>query len=272
MISVGTNALASSVVLACLPRLETAGTIDRRGLISELKRKLPDALRDLQQGGIAPVDLAQAAIGPGMAVFSQYAQVTEANGSPMRVRAALILINQLLAEVLSEQDNDFDSDTRFCINWFEIHGFDEGKYGDAETISRAMDTSVAGLDRSGVLKSRAGIVQLFSPGELPAVYDPQADDRISVWEVVMHLTKRLDEQGIGAAGQLMAAAKLRVDLDTAKELAYRLFAICERRNWTKTALLFNALGSSWREIESASHNAAPTASAQGMLDLTPEED
>ncbi|MEV4746324.1 DUF1156 domain-containing protein [Streptosporangium sp. NPDC049248] len=272
MISVGTNALASSVVLACLPRLETAGTIDRRGLISELKMKLPDALRDLQQGGIAPVDLAQAAIGPGMAVFSQYAQVVEANGSPMRVRAALILINQLLAEVLSEQDNDFDSDTRFCINWFEIHGFDEGKFGDAESISKAMDTSVAGLDRSGVLKSRAGIVQLFSPGELPDIYDPEADDRISVWEVVMHLAKRLDEQGIGAAGQLMAAAKLRIDLDIAKELAYRLFAICERRNWAKTALLFNALGSEWREIENAARTAAPVGSGQGMFDLTPEED
>ena len=272
MLSVGTNALASSVVLACRPRSGSANVIDRRGLINALKAELPDALRDLQQGGIAPVDLAQAAIGPGMAVFSRYAQVTEADGSPMRVRAALVLINQMLSEVLSEQDNDFDSDTRFCINWFEIHGFDEGKFGDAESISKAMDTSVAGLDRSGVLKSRAGIVQLFSPGELPDIYDPEADDRISVWEVVMHLAKRLDEQGIGAAGQLMAAAKLRIDLDTAKELAYRLFAICERRNWAKTALLFNALGSEWREIENAARSAAPIGSGQGMFDFTPEED
>lgn len=207
-----------------------------------------------------------------MAVFSQYAKVTEADGSPMRVRAALVEINRILAEVLSEQDNDFDSDTRFCINWFEIHGFDEGKFGDAESISKAMDTSVSGLDRSRVLKSRAGIVQLLSPSEIPETYDPQADDRISVWEVVMHLAKRLDEKGIDAAGQLMAAAKLRIDLDTAKELSYRLFSICERRNWAQTAQLFNGLGSAWSEIEKAARIAVPIANAQETLDFTPEED
>ncbi|WP_440098491.1 DUF1156 domain-containing protein [Streptosporangium sp. H16] len=272
MLGVGTNALASSVVLACRPRLQSASTTDRRGFINALKVELPDALRDLQQGGIAPVDLAQAAIGPGMAVFSRYAQVAEADGSPMRVRAALILINQMLDEVLSEQEGDFDADTRFCIKWFESYGFDIGIYGSAETLSKAMNTSVDGLARSGVLSSHANKVQLLSPKELPAEYDPYADDRISVWEVVMHLAKRLDEQGIDAAGQLMAIAKVRIDLDTAKELSYLLFSICERRNWAKTALLFNALGSSWREIESASRSVVPTVSAQGMLDFTPEED
>lgn len=272
IISIGTNALASSVVLACRPRPGTAGTIDRRGLINALKAELPSALRDLQQSGIAPVDLAQAAIGPGMAVFSRYAQVTESNGSPMGVRAALVLINQILAEVLSEQEGDFDSDTRFCIKWFETYGFDEGKFGQAETLSKAMDTSVAGLDRSGVLKSRAGIVQLHSPGELPAIYNAQSGDRISVWEVVMHLAKRLEEQGIEAVGQLMAEARSRIDLDTAKELAYLLFSICERRNWAKTALLFNGLGSAWREIEKVSRAAVPAASSQGMLDFTEDED
>ncbi|GII56123.1 hypothetical protein Pth03_45120 [Planotetraspora thailandica] len=272
MRSFDSNALASSVVLACRPRFEGAAKIDRRGLINALKAELPDALRDLQQGGIAPVDLAQAAIGPGMAVFSRYARVTESDGSPMGVRAALVLINQILAEVLSEQEGDFDSDTRFCIKWFETHGFDEGKFGQAETLSKAMDTSVAGLDRSGVLKARAGVVQLFSSSELPASYDPQADDRISVWEVVMHLAKRLDEQGIEAAGQLMAAAKRRIDLDTAKELAYLLYSICERRNWAQTALLFNGLGTAWPEIEKASRYAAPISNAQQTLDLTPEED
>ncbi|MEV5414475.1 DUF1156 domain-containing protein, partial [Thermopolyspora sp. NPDC052614] len=237
-ISVGTNALASSVVLSCRPRAEEADTIDRRGLINTLKSELPSALRDLQQGGIAPVDLAQAAIGPGMAVFSRYRKVIEPDGSPMRVRAALVLINQILAEVLSEQEGDFDPDTRFCIKWFETHGFDDGKFGDAETVAKAMDISVAGLARAGVLKARAGIVQLINPAELPEEYDPLSDARISVWEVVMHLAKRLDEKGIEDAGQLMAAAKSRIDLDTAKELAYLLFSICEKRNWPKTALLF----------------------------------
>ncbi|GGL28054.1 hypothetical protein [Planomonospora parontospora] len=246
--------------------------IDRRGLINALKTELPAALHKLQQGGIAPVDLAQAAIGPGMAVFSRYVRVTEPDGSPMRVRAALVLINQILAEVLSEQEGDFDSDTRFCIEWFKSHGFDEGKFGQAETLSKAMDTSVAGLDRSGVLKARAGIVRLFSPDELPETYNPQVDDRISVWEVVMHLAKRLDEQGIEAAGQLMTAAKGRVDLDTAKELSYLLFSICERRNWAKTALFFNTLGSEWSEIEKAARSAGTGVMAQGAFDFSEGED
>ncbi|WP_433365041.1 DUF1156 domain-containing protein [Streptosporangium sp. CA-115845] len=269
---IGRNALASSIVLACRPRQEKSISIDRRGFIVALRKELPDALRRMRQGSVAPVDLAQASIGPGIAIFSRYDCVTESDGSKMSVRSSLILINQILAEVLSEQEGDFDSDTRFCIKWFETYGFDIGTYGSAETLSKAMNTSVDGLGRSGVLSSHANKVQLLSPKELPDGYDPQADDRISVWEVVMHLAKRLDDKGIEAAGQLMAAAKLRVDLDTAKELSYLLFSICERRNWTKTALLFNALGSSWREIESASRSAVPATSAQGMLDLTPEED
>ncbi|MGW4638429.1 DUF1156 domain-containing protein [Sphaerisporangium sp. NPDC004334] len=269
---IGRNALASSIVLACRPRADSAEVIDRRGLISALKGELPGALRDLQQGGVAPVDLAQAAIGPGMATFSRYAQVTEADGSPMRVRAALMLINQILAEVLSDQEGDFDSDTRFCVKWFESYGFDEGVYGVAETLSKATNTSVEGLSRAGVLRSRDNRVQLFGPEDLTPSYDPQMDDRVSVWEVVMHLAKRLDEQGIEAAGQLMAAAKMRIDLDTAKELAYLLFSICERRNWAKTALLFNALGSEWTEIEKASRSAVPAVSAQGTLDFSDGED
>ncbi|GIH50618.1 DUF1156 domain-containing protein [Microbispora rosea] len=269
---IGSNALASSVVLACRPRSEDAGVIDRRGLINALKAELPAALHSLQQGGIAPVDLAQAAIGPGMAVFSRYGRVSEPDGSPMRVREALKLINQILAEVLSEQEGDFDSDTRFCIKWFEAHGFDQGEFGVATVLARAVGTAVNGLERAGVLKARAGIVELFGPKDLPDVYDPLADDRIPVWEVVMHLAKRLDEQGIEAAGQLMAAAKSRVDLDTAKELTYLLFSICEKRNWAKTALLFNALGSSWTEIERASRTAPPMASAQGMFDFSEDED
>jgi len=264
------NTLASSVVLACRPRPEHSQVIDRRGLINALKAELPGALRLLQQGGIAPVDMAQAAIGPGMAVFSRYAKVTEPNGSPMRVREALKIINQMLAEVLSDQEGDFDSDTRFCVKWFESYGFDEGKYGEAESLSKAMNTAVDGLERAGVLKARAGIVRLLSPDELPDAYNPLADDRISVWEVVMHLAKRLDERGIGAAAEFMAAAKRRIDLDTAKELTYLLFSICERRNWAKTALLFNALGSSWTVIEQESRSA-PAASIQGTFDFSEGE-
>lgn len=265
------NALASSVVLACRPRSTHAGSTDRRGFISELKVELPDALRDLQQGGIAPVDLAQAALGPGIAVFSRYGQVAEPDGRPMRVKAAQKLINQILAEVLAEQEGDFDSDTRFCIKWFEGHGFDIGRFGEAETLSKAMGTSVAGLERAGVLKARAGIVQLFSPAELPDDYDPVADERISVWEIVMHLAKRLDMQSINAAASLMASAMKRVDLGAAKELTYLLFSVCKDRKWADTALLFNELGTDWPEIEKASHTAAAVENVQTMLPDSEED-
>jgi putative DNA methylase len=273
MIAANTNALASSVVLACRPRPQGAPVIDRRGLINALKAELPQALRDLQQGGVAPVDLAQAAIGPGMAVFSRYAQVTEADGLPMRVRAALIMINQILAEVLSDQEGDFDSDTRFCLKWFETHGFDLKKsgFGEAETLSKAMDTSVLGLDRAGVLKARGGDVQLFSPSEMPEDYDPVTDDRLSVWEVVMHLAKQINEQGIDAAARLMASARSRVNVDTAKELTYLLYSICEKRKWADTGLLFNELGTAWTEIEKASRTAAPLGDVQGTFDYAEED-
>lgn len=267
MRSFESNALASSIVLACRPRSEDIGAIDRRSLINELKSELPHALRDLQQGGIAPVDLAQAAIGPGMSIFSRYSRVTEPDGTPMRVRTALILINQILAEILSEQEGDFDPDTRFCIKWFENHSFDIGDYGQAETLSKAMDTSVNGLHRAGVLKMDKGKVQLLSPAELPARYDPTLDDRIPVWEIVMHLAKRLREQGVDSAAQLMAAAKNKVDLNIAKELTYLLYSICEKRKWAETGLLFNDLGTTWLEIEKESH----TAITQGIINY-PEED
>lgn len=269
---VGRNALASSIVLACRPRLDSAGSTDRRGLITKLRTVLPGALRRMQEGSIAPVDLAQATIGPGMAVFSRYSRVVEADGSPMSVRAALILINQILGEVLSELEGDFDSDTRFCLKWFESYGFDEGKFGQAEILSKAMDTSVAGLDRAGVLISRANVVRLLSLDELPRDYDPRTDDRVPVWEVVMHLTKQLEEQGIEAAGRVMAASKGIVDLDTAKELAYLLFSICEGRTWAKTALMFNSLGSAWSDIEKASRSVVLPAKAQEMLDFDVDED
>ncbi|GAA4227925.1 DUF1156 domain-containing protein [Actinomadura meridiana] len=270
------NALASSVVLACRPRGEHAPVIDRRGLINKLQEELPAALGGLRQGGIAPVDLAQAAIGPGMAVYSRYSRIMESDGSSMSVRAALALINSILADVLAEQEADFDSDTRFCIKWFETYGFDMGRFGEADTLARAIDTSVAGLDRAGIIKARGGIVQLLDPSELTEEYDPVTDDRISVWEIVMHLAKQFHEGqekkgGIDVAARLMAAAGSRIDLDAAKELNFLLYSICEKRNWAEMGLLFNDLGTAWSEIEKAAQNAAPIGDIQGSLDY-PEED
>jgi putative DNA methylase len=252
MRALDSNALASSIVLACRPRPADAAVTDRRGLIAALREELPGALRRLQQGGVAPADLPQAAIGPGMAVFSRYGRVSEPDGSVMRVRPALALINQVLDEVLSQQEGDFGADTRWCVEWFKSYGFQPGPFGVAETLSKAKNTSVAGLERAGVLRSGGGRVRLLPIAELPADYDPGSDDRASEWEVVLHLAKRLAERGAGDAARLMAAVRPAVDLDAVRELAYLLFSVAERKGWAETALLFNGLGTSWRDLEDMS--------------------
>ena len=271
-VGIGTNALASSIILACRPRSAHAETTDRRGVIGALRDELPAALRRLQQGGVAPVDLPQAAIGPGMAVFSRYARVNEPDGSAMKVRPALALINQVLDEVLSQQEGDFGSDARWCLEWFKSYGFEAGPFGVAETLSKAKNTSIAGLEHAGVLTSRAGKVRLLSAADLPAIYDPAADDRASEWEVLLHLAKRLSEQGADAAAQLFAAAKSVVDPDAVRELAYLLFSIAEKRGWAEIALLFNGLGTSWPDLAEASRRLPAVAAVQDTLIFGPEED
>jgi len=241
------NALASSIVLACRPRSETAGITDRRGFLAALHAELPKALRELQQGNIAPVDLAQAAIGPGMAVFSRYAKVVEPTGETMPVRSALTLINQVLDEVLAEQEGEFDGDTRFAIKWFEQYGFDEAGYDPAEGLARATNVSVKGLEEACILIARAGRVRLLRRAELAPDWDPTADTRMPVWEVTQQLVKALWDDGSesGAADLVRQLGGLG---EVARDLAYRLYAICERRGWAEDALGFNALVTSWPEI------------------------
>jgi putative DNA methylase len=270
--AIDSNALASSVVLACRPRSVDAGVTDKRGLIAALREELPGALRKLQQGGVAPVDLPQAAIGPGMAVFSRYARVNEPDGSAMRVRPALALINQVLDEVLSQQEGDFGADTRWCLEWFKSYGFEPGPFGVAETLSKAKNTAVAGLERAGVLVSRAGKVRLLSIGDLAADYDPARGERVSEWEIVLHLAKRLREQGADAAAQFMAASRSAVDLDAVRELAYLLFSVAEKRSWAEIALLFNGLGTSWSDLTEASRRQPSVgAHVQGQLGFDADE-
>jgi putative DNA methylase len=270
----GRNALASSVVVVCRRRPDDAGATRRRGFIQALKGELPHALRELQQGSVAPVDLAQAAIGPGMAVFSRYRTVVEADGSAMTVRTALALINQVLDEVLSEQEGDFDTDTRFCVKWFSQFGWDEQPYGRADELSRSTNTSVDGLVRGGIFWARAGRARLLEPAELSEGWDPTTDERISVWEVVLRLAKALNERGADEAARLMAQAGQRIDLDTAKELAYLLFRTCEKRGWTQSALLFNGLGTSWSDLSTAARTggALTPPPEQGELDFTTDDE
>lgn len=271
MISVGTNALASSIVLALRPRSEDAPKIDKRGFLGILKSELPPALKELQQGRIAPVDLPQAAIGPGIAVFSRYSGVLEDDGSKMTVRTALQLVNRILDEVMAEQEGDFDNPTRFALAWFRQHGFSTAIYGDADSLARARGVDIAQLQRSGILTAGGGKMTLLGPGAIAeqygeAGYDPSTDTDLSLWELVIHLASALQKDGIDGAGRLLARAQegsagSDVDLDLAKELGFLLFSLAEDRKDSTTAIPFNALVTSWADILTA----ARTGVAENQL-------
>ena len=265
MVGNATNALASSIVLVCRPRPVDAPVTTRREFVDALRAELPDALRQMQQGNIAPVDLAQAAIGPGMGVYTRYARVLDASGMAVTVREALSLINQTLDEVLAEQEGDFDADTRWALAWFEQSGFDDGDYGTAETLSTAKNTSVAGMVEAGVLLSGAGKVRLLRPHELPEDWVPDSDTRLIAWEAVHHLVRVHDKEGEDAAASLMS--KLGPNAEAARELAYRLYRICDQKNRSQEALSYNALVQSWPEVARLAQQVVrPTQGRLGLPD------
>jgi putative DNA methylase len=255
------NVLASSIVLVCRPRSANALTVTRREFMTALKAELPKALANLQRGNIAPVDLAQAAIGPGMAVFTRFEAVIDAEGRSLSVREALALINQVLDEVLAEQEGDFDADSRFAIAWFEQSGFAEGEFGVADVLARAKVTSVQGLVQARILLSHGGKVRLLKPDELASDWDPTTDPRLTVWEIVHHLIRVLEAGGEKAAATL--AAKLGAKAEIARELAYRLYTVCERKKRAIEAMSYNGLVQSWPEIMRLAHESTvATGSAQ----------
>ncbi len=267
MIGAGTNALASSIVLVCRKRSDDAPVATRREFVNALKTELPAALFQLQRGNIAPVDLAQAAIGPGMAVYTRYAKVLDAAGNPVSVREALALINQTLDEMLAEQEGDFDADSRWALAWFEQHGFDAGEYGVAETLSKAKNTSVGGLAEAGIVESKAGKARLLKPAELPDDWDPAHDSRLTAWEMVHHLIRVLEAGGETAAAEL--TAKLGAQAETARELCYRLYTLCERKKRAAEALSYNGLVQSWPEISRLAQEAGrPGAEQAGLFGET----
>ncbi|MDE0143415.1 MAG: DUF1156 domain-containing protein [Caldilineaceae bacterium] len=245
-VGMGANALASSILLVCRTRPGEAPMATRREFVDALKEELPAAVRTMQAGSIAPVDLAQAAIGPGMAVFSRYSRVLDVSGQPLTVRDALSLINQTLEAALAEQEGDFDADTRWAVAWFEQAGFSQGDFGVAETLSKAKNTSVNGMIEAGILTAGGGKVRLLRPDELPGDWDPETDTRCTVWEMVHHLIRVHSQYGEAGAAELLA--KLRADAESARELAYRLYRVCEQKNRAQEALGYNALVQSWPEI------------------------
>jgi putative DNA methylase len=252
----GSNALASSIVLVCRPRPADAPKASRRQFLNELKRDLPQALKLLQQGNIAPVDLAQASIGPGMAIYSKYAAILESNGTSMGVRTALQLINQILDEFLTEQEGEFDSDTRWALTWFEQYQFNEALYGDAETLSKAKNTSIQGMVEAGILEAKAGKVRLLKREDLKTDGQPEKDERTPIWEITQHLIHTLDKNGETGAAELLA--KLGNKADLAKELAYRLYSLCDRKGWTQEAIAYNSLVTSWPEITRLANEYKPS--------------
>ena len=247
-IAQGTNALASAIVLVCRALPGDAPIVTRRQLVAILRRELPNALQNLQESHIAPVDLAQAAIGPGMAIFSRYSKVFEADGTPMPVRTALEIINNQLDAYFAEQEINFDADTRFCIKWFELHGMREGPFDEAQVLARAKNIGVRGIEESGVLQASGGKVRLLSREEYSDEWDPTSDRRINTWECTQHLIRALDQGGETEVAQL-ANQLSSEQVENARALAYRLFAICERRGWAQEAIAYNALITSWAHIQ-----------------------
>ena len=249
MRSTDSNALASSIVLVCRARAATAETISRRTFLRELNQVLPIALDEITKGAgddqspVAPVDLSQAIIGPGMAVFSKYAAVLEADGTPMSVRAALQLINRFLAE------DDFDHDTQFCLHWFEQHGWNAGRFGDADTLARAKGTSVDGVKQAGVLFASGGIVRLLRWSEYPSDWDPANDPRLPVWEALHQIICVFKTDGDSGAGAVLSGIENKAE--STRQLAYRLYTLCERAGWAEDARAYNEIVTSWNAIESA---------------------
>jgi putative DNA methylase len=259
----GTNALASSIILVCRPRTAGAPTATRREFVTKLKAELPLALAHLQRGNIAPVDLAQAAIDPGMAVYTQYAKVLDAEGKAMTVREALSLINQTLDESLAEQEGDFDADSRWAVAWFEQSGFEEGEFGVADVLARAKNSAVAGLMEAKIVASSRGKVRLLKPNEFLAGWNPATDPRLTAWEIVHQLIRALEAGGEGATAALVA--KLGAKAEIARELAYRLYTVCERKKRASEALSYNGLVQSWPEITRLAREGGKAQPAQAQL-------
>jgi putative DNA methylase len=253
MVGRGTNALASSIVLVLRPRPAHAPLASRAQFVAALRAELPRALHELQRSSIAPVDMAQASIGPGIKIYSRYSEVREANGKLLTLRTALKLINDALDEYLAHEHGDLDLDTRFAVAWFERFGFAAGSFGEADVLARANNASVEGVVRAGVVEAKGGKVRLirwneYDPSNIPGQeWDPRTDNRLTIWEATHHLIERLHHHGETGSAKLLEKLPVSV-ADEARQLAYRLYNICERKGWAEIGRDYNALVVSWGGI------------------------
>lgn len=255
-VGIGTNALASSIVMVCRPRPVGADIASRRQFLSALRNELPDALKKLQHGNIAPVDLAQASIGPGMAIYSRYSKVVESDGSPLRVRTALQLINSTLDELLAEQEGEYDAATRWAVAWFEQYAHEPAEYGMAETLSKAKNISIRVLEHMGWLEAKRSKVRLLKREELATEWLPKQTESVTVWEAMQRMIHALlNEQGEESAATILRATGAVGEM--ARDLAYRLYTVCERKGWTQEALAYNGLVTSWPRISQTARRESP---------------
>jgi len=267
MIGSGTNALASSIILICRKRETNAESISRRDFQRQLREEMPEALETMIGGQtgqtpIAPVDLAQAAIGPGMAIYSKYEAVLNQDGTRMSVHDALVLINRAITEYLSPDSGSFDADTQFCSSWFEQYGWSHGQFGEADTLARAKGTSVDGVKAAGVAESGSGKVRLLKWSEYESDWDPTRDARTPVWEACHQMIRRLNNQGESAAGELLA--KMPEKGEAIRQLTYHLYTLCERKKWAEEARAYNELIGSWHAIVAASHDLGHKGEQHGL--------
>jgi putative DNA methylase len=271
MIGSGTNALASSIVMVCRNRPVNAGTITKPEFMRELRKELPKAIEDLQKSNLAPVDFDQAIIGPGMAVYSKYDQVLESSGERMPVRSALAAINQLVYEIRNEEDHDLDRETRFALAWFESYGMEERPFGDAEGFARSKNVSVKGMQEAGFFFASGNKARLLTRKELDEKftnYDPRQDNRATLWEAVQYLIINHQKDGIESAAQLYQ--RLGDKAEVAKQLAYRLDSICDKKKWTTERLVYNELVMDWGEIQKAASNMPTRAKEPDVAQMALE--
>lgn len=252
MISMGTNALASSIVLVCTKRPADAPVATRREFIARLKREMPDALQKIKEAGVGPVDMAQSALGPGMGIFTGYAKVLEPDDSEMTVRTAIALINEVREEILSEEDAGYDPVTRFCIDWFQAFGMEAGKSGDAIGMANAYNLGLGDLEQAGVFYAKGGVARLLKRAEMRAGWRPSNDRRITHWECAQHLIRVLEgEDGSTAVAAGLVAEMSPEDAEAARALAYRLYDICEKKGWAQEAQAYNLLAEEFPHLEQA---------------------
>jgi len=263
------NALASSIVLVCRKRLHTAAIATRREFVARLKREMPEALEKIKEAGVGPVDMAQSALGPGMGIFTSYAKVLEPDDSEMTVRTAIALINESREEILGEEDAHYDSETRFCIDWFQAFGMADGRSGDAIGMANAYNLGLADLEAAGVFHAKGGVARLLKRGDMPEDWHPSTDKHLTHWECAQHLIRVLDsEEGSGAAAAKLVAAMNPEDAQAARSLAYRLYDICEKKGWAQDAQAYNLLAEEFPHLEQAALDyEGERGPAQAALDL-----